>query len=443
MPNKGLSIGHAVARGGKSFLDSFIRTKQMEQQEKLQKNAFVIDVLMGQLRDENIPYDQRAKILDSIPQLVGAKLDRPLSQMLQLDKFNEQIVKTKEATSGTPDTFGTKDTSSGIAITRKGTQGTEAEFQRQGELTPAIIKRKLALELKRADDEGDTEKAKKIAQIQFDLNEKSYKANGFKITSEGTDENGEYVQILTNNSGEQKVNRLPEGFKPLKLQIAETRLNKPSTFIKEREDYWESQGLSAEEANRKALEDANERYKLKQKTGEAYVTSIEQGIKGTKPLQPAQIADDIRANEQQRLTIQKDIDDNLAEATAAMNDVQELGRQKTEAGTEAAKLDQEFASTEFNATDPEYKDLVRRRQEARDRYNKLTNDYQDARRREVSARGKATAAQGRLKGVGASPVISSQIKSAVQQVRKNNPDKTKNMSDDEIINYLRSKKLIP
>lgn len=321
MPSgKQLGIGLGIKAGVDGFLNSFYQAKQYEMQEKQQQNSVILNAVMGQLQDETIPLFERAKILDSIPNLVGAKLKVPLSQMLHLDEYNKHLEEdpNQPAIAGTQGQGGgslnsddTNSPNAGQTLQLKGTQSAPAVPQgmtERGNLSIAQIKSKLIKKQRDAEDEKDVEKAEKIAQFSFDLQEKSYKANGYKITSEGTDKDGEYVQVLTNNAGDIKVNRMPKGYKPLKLQIAETSVNKPSTFVREREDYWESQGLSPEEASKKALADTNDKYNLKQETGKAYVKSIEQGNAGTKPLSPAQVADDERANKQIRLGLQTSLD---------------------------------------------------------------------------------------------------------------------------------------
>src|SRR5258705_890812 len=85
----GLGVANGLAQGVDAFTKSFMQARQMKHQEKLQKNMVVVDLLMNQLRDENTPYYERARIIDQIPGLIGAKVERPLSHILGYDKLNE------------------------------------------------------------------------------------------------------------------------------------------------------------------------------------------------------------------------------------------------------------------------------------------------------------------------------------------------------------------
>lgn len=144
MPNKGLSIGAGIAAGAQSFVQSFMQARQMKEQEKLQQNAFLVQVLTKQLEDDTIPYFQRAKILDSIPQLIGIKkMDRRLSEMMGMDEVllnepAEAATKGKEGTSA-QDLVDTSVTDSSMAssIRLKGTQATSD--------VPASLERKATL----------------------------------------------------------------------------------------------------------------------------------------------------------------------------------------------------------------------------------------------------------------------------------------------------------
>lgn len=459
MPN-GLGVGAGIAKGAEAFVNNFMRAKQLEHDEKQQKNAFVVQLLTRQLEDENLPYYERAKILDSIPKLLGIKnMDRNLSEMFGLDKFNKEIVQdpnqpaikgveAKAASTYIDPSTANTELAGGINV--RGTQGTQdvaAGTTQQGNLSPAQIKRKLSIEYKKAEDEGDIKKAERIAQINFDLQERSYKANGYKITSEGITDQGEYAQVLTNNSGDTKVNRLPKGFKPTKLLIAEANINKPSVFIKEREDYWESQGFSPDKANIKALADANERFKLSQKGKEAYVTSVEQGNAGTRPPTAAGRESNLDRDRAAMLQIQKDIDEATANANASHTAVEDLVASKDDA---LRRLNEAEAAlkAKINAGYDQPKDHAEEARAVaatRKEYNDLQEQIRKASADDLRQKALLSGAQTRLRTFGnqtGANTVSAQVQQAVDKVRANNPDKTKNMSDQEIINYLRAKKII-
>jgi len=93
-------------------------------------------------------------------------------------------------------------------------------------------------------------------------------------------------------------------------------------------------------------------------------------------------------------------------------------------------------------------DLEYTRQQARlnteiDRYNSLKRDADNAVSRDKSLRDSLTESEEILKqfenevGVGSSPInIPDNIKKAISIIRKNNPDATSTMSDEDIIEYL-------
>ena len=58
---RGYNVGAGIASGAQAFVQSFMQARQMKEQEKLQQNAFLVQVLTKQLEDETVPYFQRAK----------------------------------------------------------------------------------------------------------------------------------------------------------------------------------------------------------------------------------------------------------------------------------------------------------------------------------------------------------------------------------------------
>lgn len=236
-----LDVASGVARGASAFVQNFFQGKQQKHQMDLQKNLPLIEILQQRISDPNTNYYERAKIIDQLPGLLGIKnMERPLSHMLGYDKLNEQDFQTESKQNTQVDSAKgyTEQTSNPIAG-QENVQGPDIEHaemplygttgenvtKKYGEMTPNDIHQKLQLDLEKARDEGDLKKAERLAKINFNLQEQSYKANGYKVVQEG-EVNGEYVQVLMNNSGDQKINKMPKGFKPLKLSIAETNAKK-------------------------------------------------------------------------------------------------------------------------------------------------------------------------------------------------------------------------
>lgn len=468
MPSKGLRIGASLAAGAQSFVQSFMQARQMKEQEKLQQNAFIVKVLMGQLEDENTTLYQRAKILDSIPPLVGVKkMDRRLSEMLGMDEFllNEPQDAATKGKAGTPAQTLTDSSvtnpSMASSIQLKGTQATSdvpASIEKKGDLTPAIIKKKLILEAKKAEDEQDYEKQAKILKLNYDLQMDSLKGTGFsKEVFRGYDKNGNYIVTLANQKGETKDIHLGDVDSEVITKAGITG-NKPSVFVRDRERFWltqtnpeTGQNYSEEEANVKALEDANNQFNLKQKTGEAYIKKVEQGIGGTTPITPAQKVDDARAIAERKAILRANINTARRQSLEASQDASNKAAQATNQWNnvvEPTKREmQKLLDEGYDTTTQEYRGLQTKLNIEIDRFNDLKRMADDASARDKSLKDSQQEAEDILKeyegGIGSSP-ISDNIKKAIQKVRENNPQindpsKPNYLTDDAIIQYLKQK----
>lgn len=466
MPSKGLSIGAGIAQGASSFVQSFMQARQMKEQEKLQQNAFLVQVLTKQLEDDTIPYFQRAKILDSIPSLLGIKkMDRRLSEMLGMDEImlnepQEAAVPSKEGTSSR-DLVDTSVTDPALAssIKLKRTQATSeipASLERKGDLSPALIRKKLNLEIRKAEDNQDYDKQAKLLKLNFDLQMDSLKGTGFtKELFRGYDKDGNYIITLANQKGETKNINLGDVDSEAITKAGITG-NKPSIFVRDREKFWltqnnpeTGQNYSEEEANIKALEDANTQFKLKQRTGEAFITGQQQRIAGTVPIQPAQSADDKRAIAERRATLRANINTVKRQALDASLDAKNKSLQAHDQWNnvvEPTKREmQKLIDDGYETTSPEYRGLQTKLNTEIDRYNDLKRMADDADSKDKSLKDAQKEAEDIFKeyenGVNSnsSPAVPSNIMKAIEIIRKNNPDQTKNMSDSDIINYLRNK----
>src|SRR6266576_520449 len=326
----GVAIANGAAQGVDSFIKSFIQVSQMKNQQKLQKNAHIEDVLMEQIRDPNTKFYQRAKLIDA----VGNLYDHPsLSTTLGYNKLNEEdvadpnqpAVQDQLPIAGTSATNLLDTSQTGatpdVINPQVGVIGQSQGLTKRGNLTPNDVAFQQRKSLQAASDESDIKKAERIARINFDLQEKSYKANGYKITSEGTDKSGNYVQILTNNSGDTKTNVLPAGFKPLKLSIAETSANKPSATLANLEQGYlnktnqaTGQLYTESEANAAAAKDFATHYQASTDYLSGKTTQVTNVNAGKTPISPSQTADDVRADKQNQLALQKSYDDAYSNA---------------------------------------------------------------------------------------------------------------------------------
>lgn len=468
MPRKALNIGTGLAAGVQGFLNSYMQVSQMKQQQKQQENAFLIQILTRQLEDENLPAFQKVKILDSIPPLAGIKkMDRRLSEMLGYDEYVlNQPAEIEKGKPGTPEQTlvdeNVTDPAMASSVTLKGTQATSdvPSLQRKGDLTPALIKKKLILEAKKAEDEQDIDKQAKLLKINYDLQKESLKGEGFsKEIFRGYDNNGNYIVTLVNPKGEKKDIFLGDVDSEA-ITKAGITANKPSIFVRDREKFWltqtnpaTGQNYSEQEASIKALEDANKQFKLKLETGEAYKASVTQGITGTKPIQPAQQTDDTRQLAERRATLKANINTAKRQAADASLDA----RQKTMQASnqwinvvEPIKREmQKLLDEGLETTEPEYTRQQARLNTEIDRYNELKRQADDAVSRDNSFKNSAKEAEDILNQFeseigGPKSNLNTNLKKAIDLIRQknptiNDPNSATYMSDEAIVEYLKRK----
>lgn len=462
MPRRGLNVGTGIAAGVNGFLDSYMRITEMKQREKLQENAFIVSALTKQLEDDTLPLYQRAKILDSIPKLVGIKnMDKRLSEMLGLDDY---LLNTPQENQKNPDKL-VEDTSvqnpeMASSITLKGTQ--QPVTKTVGDLTPLEIRKKINLEVRKAEDERDFEKQAKLLKLNYDLQMDSLKGTGFtKEVFRGYDRNGNYIVTMINQKGERKDIFLGDVDSEAVTKAGITS-NKPSKFLQERERYWLNQvnpetgmNYSEEEANIKALEDANKQFQLGLQTKEAYKTSVTQGITGTKPIQPSQSVDDRRALAERRAILQANINTARQRAIDSSNDASNktslANKQWTNVVEPIKREMQKWLDDGGETTDREYTIQQSRLNTEIDRYNDLKRAADDAVSRDKSMKEAVGEAETILNefnsGVGTSSSpspVNDNMKKAIDLIRKNNPkindpNSPSYMTDSAIIEYLRRK----
>lgn len=466
-----LSLGAGIAQGASAFVNSFLQAKQLKNQEKMQKNAFLVSVLTKQLEDDNVSYFQRAKILDAIPNLIGAKPERPLSEILGLHELEEPVEQARPSKQGTSDkqisgsgqvqdvggNGGGQVSTTGLDLgqtsaTLRGTEATSAipaSLERKGDLTPALIKKRLLIETQKAVDEQDIEKQTKLARINNEIQMESLKALGFtKEVSRGFDSDNNYVVTMANAAGQTKKINLGN-MTPEAIMKANISSNRPSKSMQALEDYYLTQtnpetgkAFTQEEAYAKALEDTHNSFQLQQRSRQAYVKSIEQNISGNKPLTPAQVADDTRANSQLKLQIMRDVDESKAKVDSTLAERERLAELKNQAATESSKAADEFAAIRAEDDDPDstaYKNAAKKAQDKLDEYNKLEMQYNQAHSAYILANSLYSSATERAKQFQTTNKYTPEIQGAINVVRKNNPQQTASMTDEEIYNYLVSK----
>lgn len=438
----GLAIGAGIAKAGENFTNAFIAARQAKTQDKLQKNAFIVQMLTRQLEDENLSYYDRAKILDSIPQLLGAKLDKPLSVQTGLDEFiKKEIEAGKPAIAGkegTPDSYGPAN-EQGIAITKKGTQATPdipaTAPVMGGDLTPNLIKKKVALEIKRAENEQNTEQQKKLWEIQYRLQKEFLGRGGYNNELPGTfNEKGEYFVNMSNSEGDVKSVNLGK-VTPDIIRKVEAGANRPSKELQQLEDKYINDGLSPEEANTKALEDIYKKFKTGVASKEAYVEGQIQRNTGTAPPTAATKTVDADRDRTYDLQLQSSFDEANAEAQSTYERMQKLSPMKQKAYDDYAKAENELKV--LDPDDDEYKDKQAQVNRLRNEYAELEKEFRIVDQADILAKAKLAGATQRLQGrTGGTINYPDNIKRAIDKVRVNNPGV--NLTDEQIFNVLKN-----
>jgi hypothetical protein len=331
-----LALGAGIAQGAKAFTDSFMQAHMYDQQQKLQKHQIIVQALYRQLEDDNIPYAQRARILDSIPSLLGVKMDVPLSQQMGLHDLLDKDVETQSEISSTPAVKGTpastitdsRATEAGLADTigQQATQDTPAGIGRPqvaekfGDLSPAKYKQLIVNRQQDIDSARALEQYRRKAEIDFDLQQQSYKAQGYnKVITEGFNANGEYVVLMANQSNDIKEVKMPKGFQPTKI-LAKSGTKLPSMVVARTAFYQNEvnpitgKNYTPEEAQQQALTDykefGDEMWKANKAAKEASTTGTTLRNTGEMPRTKSEIEAD------------KDRDENRADRQATQLDTQ-------------------------------------------------------------------------------------------------------------------------
>jgi hypothetical protein len=326
-----LSIGAGIAKGTQSFVNSFMQARQYDNQQKMMKHQIILQALYKNLEDENIPYSKRAQIMDAIPNLLGVKMDVPLSQQMGLQDLLDNEVETQNEIPATPAKSGTPAgvtsdavaTQMGLAdtINQEGTQdvpagiGREKETIKFGDLSPAKYKQLIINNQQNLDSQRALEQYRRKAEIDLDLQDRTLKAQGYtQILSRGIDTNtGQYTIVRANAEGDVKAVSMPKGFIPLEVMVAQARGNdtKLPASVRAYQAYFENQtnpatgtNFTSEEAQAKAVEyfkqNGDVMFGLTKAQREATTKGTELTNEGLKPPSPA---------ERENIQLRKDVAD--------------------------------------------------------------------------------------------------------------------------------------
>lgn len=468
----GLGVANGVATGVDSFVKSFIQTRQLKSQEKLQKNMIVVDLLMNQLRDDNTPYYQRAQIIDQIPSLIGAKLDRPLSNIIGYDKLNEEDfqVGTKRTAEELPSggdpndpEYRNKLMQSVAAANPEQIKETSITIKR-GNLSPAQIKLQRDLETQRFTNQNDIDKQASILRINYELQSKILGKNGFnKEIFRGYNANGDYVITLANPQGETKdINLGPVQSEAVKKALIAGnkmtgRLGQLTTAQQVVAAYEEDPN-SIPKANYDAAKNLIEDFERTGQLKDAQINSLNQNVSGTKPVTQAQNINNYQEDQKTQLALQTTLDTlegefAASEEAVALADAEVNGFYNVQIQPIKDRM-KEWLDDGGEKEDKEYRDLQNQLRILTSQHEVLKSKFNATKTRKTSIERRRDAAAKRLRGftpaTGAATNTNSsvddevsQYKNLIDAFRSSNAEKTKNISDRQILGILKNAGRIP
>lgn len=357
----GLAIGAGIAKGAENFVNSYMQATQYENQQKMMKHQVILSALYKNLDDENLPYTERARIFDAIPGLMGIKLDAPLSHMMGLHDLLDKDVETGPTKVATPTTgksgqvstnaieapevqspdgssvsMGVSDPGNTLnsTITQRGTEAETAKTEKFGDLSPARYKQLITTRQQSIDSEKQLENYRRKAEIDFELQQQSYKAQGYtRVVTEGFNTNGEYVVLMANASNDIKEVKMPKGFQPTKI-LAKSGTGLPPA-IRVYTDYFQNQKNPLTGENFTPQEAHDEAVKLYKENGDV-IADLRK-----KQIQTTTISGELRNTGQMprtRAEIAADEDRNINREDRREDKITEAERTATEAAAKVADI---------------------------------------------------------------------------------------------------------
>lgn len=443
MPNHGkLALASGIAGGAEAFVQAFTQGKAQEHQEKMQKNMAVVQLLTEQLKDENLTGYQRAKILNVIPGLIGAKIDRPLDQILGNDKINDELIKS--GTAPTPVNAALPSGSTHEELLKSVASSNPSQVDtinkdimiKRGNLSRADLR---LIQGNKA-DESEIAKQARLWEIKLNLEKKAAENTGYKVVSENILPNDQYELVFANDQG--KIQRKILDGVPKSVAVAKLRgnnipgklgqLTRMHSIVSE----YEADPTSHTQAEYDAAKDGLNQFERSGKLVEAQTEALNQGITGTKPPTIANKADDLRADTTQKLQIQKDIDETRANAKATFTAVQAANTEKKRALADKLQAEQDFTeiAKKWQPGDAAYGVANKKMEAARAHYNSLEEKFGALVAADNLAKEKAAGAISR-----ASLLNSTQLstytprqKAMIAEIRKNNSEAAANLTDEQI-----------
>lgn len=398
MPKAGVGSGIAlgVATAADNFYKNFMAAKQMKQQNKWRKLEPVVGVIMSRINDPNISLDDQIQAIDSLPHILGLKVDMPLSHQMGLDKiaaqqteleaanpsqtitdpnataYSQQLEKKQLKSVGSGSTQQTADdgtiiNSDSPIIDNIQTQATPAILQRRGSLSSSDLDLRKRLKIVSAERLADFDKEKQLAVLGAELQDKVLSKQGWEKEGDWTlnTETKTWGRVWTNPRTKETFNQdLPPNVVPESIVKEQTKAgakgNVSKAYSTLRTAIATSMGL--EEDDPKVQTTTAEMWKNNFAAGTEFKL---QGAEGTRKIQPAQQ----KGLDLQTLAAQQKHGELVASAGASKTNVDSLADRKGKAWQTAAdaKVDFDMIKEDY---EPDYKEY----QVAQNAYNKATDD---------------------------------------------------------------------
>jgi hypothetical protein len=479
----GAGTGAAIGAGFDSFLKTYLGITQYKDSQKWNNQMRMYEVLKDQMHDDNIPMSKKVSIARNIEDLFKIKDNRYSDQLLGL--LNEDVATGETQTASTTPNRELATADAQDLITQVGGEAPNLQYNKN-----VTVKRGNLSDREFATINQNRNQIR-MAKLDADLKRQAVLDYGYQKGEDGTDAYGNTWQVYANPNNPDKTIYIPFGTaKDDKGNI----LTKPTSSLTPKST--EERRIAAEQTkgelgtferavraqnptwtDEQVKVEAADRWSKKQ---EAITTGIVQRTTagGVPPTQ-----NQITGNEQSKQDKLDKDNDAYAEASAAIvsttneyqiaeNDRKTAFDNNVDVQRQISDLEQQRRAAVLDEDEDKVKDIDRQltplRQQSRDFEKQIRaaeNAKRDADRRSELARKKREVLGARITKNGGTFASSTttptntgsatatvddsnptyadpRVGELIKKTRAKNPDKTKDMTDTQIFDYLVSKGII-
>jgi hypothetical protein len=444
-------IGIGVGQGVTNFINAYYQGKAFEEEEKRNKYAPILQMILSQVQDDDIPFNQRAELIDSVPDLLGIKLPTRLSKQLGLDKMNQMMVDTGQKSEEQLPSIDINhylnkegEVQSQSEVIQEG-RLSEPILKKRGELTPRELKsiyNQRELELK---NKAELAQQKELIKLRNEADIEELKTKGFKELGNffDKDKNRWFTAFGNPITGDEKRLYYPENATPEKVitkQISGGGLTGKYKMLAQAEEdvsnYEKNGDKSGVSTGRylaaKRVLDADT---SGQDVREALTSYYSTRNEGDLPIQPAQKESiDLQKKTADRLEANsaRDLEIKITEADA---DIQRYSLEANSALQNLVRLEQLYNGIKRDKN-AEPEEIER----AKDDYTRANSAYSEANGRLEAAHTRKSRLESLRNSsqTPASNVTNPNNRKLLDDFRRLNPNV--NWTDEEILEFLRKKK---